>query len=50
MIDFIPYFTIFITLMFCIALSYAVSDGWKFGKSTKKKLQERTEPSDSGEC
>jgi|GEM_PF-1767552 len=49
MIDFIPYFTVFITLMFCVALSYAVSDGWTFRKSAKKKLQQRAEPSDSGE-
>ncbi len=49
MIDFIPYFTVFITLMFCIALSYAVSDGWSFRKRLTKKLQHRTQPSDSGE-
>ena len=48
MIDFIPYFTAFITLIFCIALSYAVSDGWAFRKSAKKKLRQRAQPSDSG--
>jgi hypothetical protein len=32
MIDFIPYFATFISILFCIALSYAVSDGWNFKK------------------
>jgi hypothetical protein len=49
MIDFIPYFTILITLMFCVALSYAVSDGWKFKKLAQKKLRPYDQPSDSGE-
>lgn len=49
MIEFIPYFTALITLLFCIALSYAVSDGWNFSERLKKKLKHRDEPSDSGE-
>jgi hypothetical protein len=30
MIDFIPYFAALITLLFGVAISYAVSDGWNF--------------------
>jgi hypothetical protein len=34
MIEFIPYFALLINLLFGLAFSYAVTDGWKF---TKKK-------------
>ena len=35
MIDFIPYFAGLITLMFGLAFSYAITDGWKL--TNKKK-------------
>jgi putative flippase GtrA len=34
--DFIPYFAGLITLIFSIAFSYAITDGWSF-KGNKKK-------------
>lgn len=37
MIDFIPYFAGLITLVFGIAFSYAITDGWKFKKNKKKQ-------------
>ena len=33
--EFIPYFATFITILFCVALSYAVSDGWNFKNDSK---------------
>jgi len=36
MTDFIPYFAGLITIIFSVAFSYAVSDGWKFKKAKKK--------------
>lgn len=36
MIDFIPYFAGLITLLFGLAFSYAVTNGWNF-KGDKKK-------------
>jgi len=35
MTNFIPYFAGLITLLFGVAFSYAITDGWKF--SVKKK-------------
>lgn len=35
MIDFIPYFAGLITLIFGVAFSYAITDGWKL--TDKKK-------------
>ena len=35
MIEFIPYFAGLITLLFSVAFSYAITDGWDFkGKKT----------------
>lgn len=36
MIEFIPYFAGLITVLFSIAFSYAVTDGWKFKKNKDK--------------
>jgi hypothetical protein len=36
MVDFIPYFAGFVTLLFGLAFSYAITDGWNF-KVDKKK-------------
>ena len=36
MIEFIPYFCGIITILFSIAFSYAITDGWNF-KSNEKK-------------
>jgi hypothetical protein len=36
MVEFMPYFAGLITLLFSIAFSYAVSDGWKYEKNDKK--------------
>lgn len=36
MIEFIPYFAGLISLLFGVAFSYAVTDGWKFKKDRKK--------------
>jgi hypothetical protein len=36
MIDFIPYFAGFVTLVFGVAFSYAITDGWNFKENTKK--------------
>jgi hypothetical protein len=36
MIDFIPYFAGLITLVFGVAFSYAITDGWN-SKGDKKK-------------
>jgi|AntRauTorckE5430_2_1112549.scaffolds.fasta_scaffold02594_8 hypothetical protein len=36
MIDFIPYFAGLITLVFGIAFSYAITDGWKFKEDEEK--------------
>lgn len=36
MIELIPYFAGFITLLFGAAVSYAITDGWNF-KGSKKK-------------
>lgn len=33
--DFLPYFAAFITLLFGVAFSYAITDGWKL--TNKKK-------------
>ena len=30
MIDFIPYFAGFITLLFAVAFGYSITDGWNF--------------------
>ena len=30
MVNFIPYFAAFITLLFSAAFSYAITDGWDF--------------------
>ena len=35
MIDFIPYFAGIITVLFSIAFSYAVTDGWNFKNDGK---------------
>lgn len=35
MIDFIPYFAGLIYILFGVAFSYAVSDGWNFKKNKK---------------
>jgi hypothetical protein len=35
MIDFIPYFAGFVTLLFGAAFSYSITDGW--GSKSKKK-------------
>jgi hypothetical protein len=35
MIDFVPYFAGLITVLFGIAFSYAVSDGWNFREGKK---------------
>ena len=35
MIDFIPYFAGFITLLFGVAFSYAITDGWKITDKNK---------------
>jgi hypothetical protein len=37
MIDFIPYFAGLITLLFSLAFSYNITDGWKFKGDKKKK-------------
>ncbi len=37
MIEFIPYFAGFITLLFGLGFSYAITDGWKFKKKQKDK-------------
>jgi hypothetical protein len=38
MIEFIPYFAASITILFTVAFSYAITDGWNFkgDKKTKK--------------
>lgn len=36
MIDFIPHFAGLITLLFSVAFSYAITDGWNFIKGDKK--------------
>lgn len=35
MIDFLPYFVAIITLLFGIAFSYAITDGWKSNSNRK---------------
>jgi hypothetical protein len=35
MIDFIPYFAGIVTLMFGIAFSYAITDGWNMNRGKK---------------
>ena len=35
MIDFIPYFAGLITLLFGVAFSYAITDGWNFKAKIK---------------
>jgi len=35
MTDFIPYFAVLITLLFAVAFSYVITDGWNF-KDKKK--------------
>ena len=32
MTDFIPYFAVFITVLFAIAFSYSITDGWNLKK------------------
>ncbi|RAR50937.1 hypothetical protein B0I10_101108 [Flavobacterium lacus] len=36
MTDFIPYFAGIITILFGVAFSYALTDGWDFKKDKKK--------------
>lgn len=36
MIEFIPYFAGLITLLFGVAASYAITDGWDFRGNKKK--------------
>jgi len=35
MVEFIPYFAGFITCLFGLAFSYAITDGWNFDKTEK---------------
>ncbi len=35
MVDFIPYFAALITLLFGVAFSYAVTDGWNYSDRNK---------------
>ena len=36
MIDFIPYFAGLITLLFGVAFSYSITEGWNFKENKKK--------------
>jgi len=42
MIEFIPYFAGFITLMFGVSFSYTITDGWNL-KGDKSKQQKTNE-------
>ena len=35
MTDFIPYFAVLITILFSVAFSYAITDGWNFKDKNK---------------